>query len=40
MTRRFRRCGHTPGALTFEDPAVVDEFRAMRAGSSRMWAGC
>ncbi|MFJ4633903.1 hypothetical protein [Streptomyces sp. NPDC088847] len=25
----FRRCGHAPGALSLEDQAVVDEFRAM-----------
>nr|WP_168723230.1 hypothetical protein [Streptomyces sp. SAT1]ANO42825.1 hypothetical protein A8713_036910 [Streptomyces sp. SAT1] len=25
----FRRCGHAPGALTPEDQAVVDQFRAM-----------
>ncbi|NED17983.1 hypothetical protein G3I31_07460 [Streptomyces sp. SID9913] len=29
MIRRFRRCGHAPGALTPEDQAVVDQFRAM-----------
>ncbi|MFG3133530.1 hypothetical protein ACGFZU_38275 [Streptomyces tendae] len=29
MIRRFRRCGHDPGALTLEDQAVVDQFRAM-----------
>jgi hypothetical protein len=30
MIRRvFRRCGHTPGALTPEDQAGVDAFRAM-----------
>ncbi|MCX2927956.1 hypothetical protein [Streptomyces sp. NEAU-W12] len=29
MIRRFRRCGHGPGALTPEDQAVVDQFRAM-----------
>ncbi|WP_406500818.1 hypothetical protein OG936_38220 (plasmid) [Streptomyces sp. NBC_00846] len=27
----FRRCGHAPGALTPEDQAVVDAFRAMLA---------
>ncbi|MFJ8017426.1 hypothetical protein [Streptomyces sp. NPDC096339] len=31
MIRRFRRCGHAPGALTREDQAVVDQFRAMLA---------
>ncbi|MGW3269029.1 hypothetical protein [Streptomyces sp. NPDC001056] len=31
MIRRFRRCGHGPGALTPEDQAVVDKFRAMLA---------
>lgn len=31
MIRRFRRCGHSPGALTPEDQAVVDQFRAMLA---------
>ncbi|GLW03834.1 hypothetical protein [Streptomyces lavendulae] len=31
MIRRFRRCGHAPGALALEDQAVVDEFRAMLA---------
>ncbi|WP_331762380.1 hypothetical protein OG612_45265 (plasmid) [Streptomyces sp. NBC_01527] len=29
MKRLFRRCGHAPGALSPEDQAVVDEFRAM-----------
>ncbi|MEU7088083.1 hypothetical protein [Streptomyces achromogenes] len=29
MKRLFRRCGHAPGALTPEDQAVVDAFRAM-----------
>jgi hypothetical protein len=29
MKRRFRRCGHAPGALSPEDQAVVDQFRAM-----------
>lgn len=29
MIRRFRRCGHGPGALTPEDQAVVDQLRAM-----------
>ncbi|EST18024.1 hypothetical protein [Streptomyces roseochromogenus] len=27
----FRRCAHAPGALTLEDQAVVDQFRAMLA---------
>ncbi|CAM5661890.1 hypothetical protein [Streptomyces olivaceoviridis] len=31
MIHRFRRCGHDPGALTPEDQAVVDQFRAMLA---------
>ncbi|MGW1520750.1 hypothetical protein [Streptomyces sp. NPDC002287] len=31
MIRRFRRYGHAPGALTPEDQAVVDQFRAMLA---------
>ncbi|MBT2539742.1 hypothetical protein J7E99_03215 [Streptomyces sp. ISL-44] len=31
MIRRFRRCGHAPGALTPEDQAAVDQFRAMLA---------
>ncbi|MEU8764785.1 hypothetical protein [Streptomyces sp. NPDC048659] len=31
MIRRFRRCGHSPGALAPENQAVVDEFRAMLA---------
>ncbi|WP_048910634.1 hypothetical protein, partial [Streptomyces sp. NRRL WC-3744] len=31
MSRRFRRCGHGPGALTPEDHAVVDQFRAILA---------
>ncbi|MGW1767314.1 hypothetical protein ACWCQL_25025 [Streptomyces sp. NPDC002073] len=31
MIRRFRRCGHAPGALTLEDQAAVDQFRAMLA---------
>lgn len=31
MIRRFRRCGHAPGALTPEDQAIVDQFRAMLA---------
>ncbi|MFJ3762540.1 hypothetical protein [Streptomyces sp. NPDC090080] len=29
MIRRFRRCGHAPGALSPEDQAVVDQLRAM-----------
>lgn len=29
MIRRFRRCGHAPGALTPEDQVVVDQFRVM-----------
>ncbi|GAB1333304.1 hypothetical protein [Streptomyces sennicomposti] len=29
MIRRFRRRGHAPGALSPEDQAVVDQFRAM-----------
>ncbi|MFF7903773.1 hypothetical protein ACFZCV_34200 [Streptomyces sp. NPDC007920] len=29
MIRRFRRCGHGPGALSPEDQVVVDQFRAM-----------
>ncbi|WP_445270399.1 hypothetical protein [Streptomyces sp. DSM 41634] len=29
MIRRFLRCGHSPGALTPEDQAAVDQFRAM-----------
>ncbi|WP_331728636.1 hypothetical protein [Streptomyces anulatus] len=29
MIRRFRRCGHAPGAISPEDQAVVDQFRAM-----------
>ncbi|MFD4260730.1 hypothetical protein ACFWR9_24685 [Streptomyces sp. NPDC058534] len=28
MIRRFRRCGHAPGAISPEDQAVVDQFRA------------
>ncbi|MEU2179845.1 hypothetical protein [Streptomyces thermolilacinus] len=31
MIRRFRRCGHGPGAISPEDQAVVDQFRAMLA---------
>nr|MDT0521319.1 hypothetical protein [Streptomyces sp. DSM 41633] len=31
MIRRFRRCGHAPGALTPEDQAAVTQFRAMLA---------
>ncbi|MFE2554383.1 hypothetical protein ACFXGI_38655 [Streptomyces sp. NPDC059355] len=31
MIRRFRRCGHAPGARALDDQAVVDEFRAMLA---------
>jgi hypothetical protein len=31
MTRLFRRCGHAPGALSPEDQAVVDAFRALLA---------
>lgn len=31
MIRRFRRCGHAPEALTPEDQAVVNQFRAMLA---------
>ncbi|MFI1169100.1 hypothetical protein ACH4UM_37445 [Streptomyces sp. NPDC020801] len=31
MIRRFRLCGHGPGALTPEDQAIVDQFRAMLA---------
>ncbi|MFD8007145.1 hypothetical protein [Streptomyces mirabilis] len=29
MKRLFRRCGHAPGALSPEDQAAVDAFRAM-----------
>ncbi|WP_221355392.1 hypothetical protein [Streptomyces beigongshangae] len=29
MIRRFRRCGHALGAISPEDQAVVDQFRAM-----------
>ncbi|RCH65506.1 hypothetical protein DT019_27330 [Streptomyces sp. SDr-06] len=29
MIRRFRRCGHAPGAISPEDQVVVDQFRAM-----------
>ena len=29
IRRMFRRCGHAPGALTPEDQAAVDSFRAM-----------
>ncbi|MFB6999329.1 hypothetical protein ACFCXF_14790 [Streptomyces virginiae] len=40
MIRRFRRCGHAPGALAPQDQAVVDEFRAMLAAlrSPDPWA--
>ncbi|MFC7818707.1 hypothetical protein ACFUTR_29210 [Streptomyces sp. NPDC057367] len=31
MIRRFRRCGTAPGAISPEDQAVVDQFRAMLA---------
>lgn len=31
MIRRFRRCSHAPGALTPEDQATVDQFRALLA---------
>jgi hypothetical protein len=31
MKRLFRRCGHTPGAISPEDQAVVDAFREMLA---------
>ncbi|GCB53149.1 hypothetical protein [Streptomyces sp. NL15-2K] len=32
MKRRFfRRCGHAPGALSLEDQAAVDQFRALLA---------
>ncbi|MFD5398562.1 hypothetical protein ACFWJW_30675 [Streptomyces sp. NPDC127097] len=43
MIRMLRRCGHSPGALTFEDQAVVDAFRAMLAAlrSPEPWTpGC
>jgi hypothetical protein len=29
MKRLFRRCGHAPGAISPEDQAAVDQFRAM-----------
>lgn len=29
MKRLFRRCGHAPGALSPEDQAAVDQFRAL-----------
>ncbi|MFD3976227.1 hypothetical protein [Streptomyces cyaneofuscatus] len=29
MIRRLRRCGHTPGAISPEDQAVINQFRAM-----------
>jgi hypothetical protein len=28
MKRLFRRCGHASGALSLEDQAAVDQFRA------------
>jgi hypothetical protein len=31
MKRLFRRCGHGPGALSPEDQAAVDQFRALLA---------
>ncbi|WP_327169955.1 hypothetical protein [Streptomyces subrutilus] len=31
MIRRFRRCGHSPGIISPEGQAAVDEFRAMLA---------
>ncbi|WP_019074413.1 hypothetical protein [Streptomyces hokutonensis] len=31
MKRRFSRCGHAPGALSPEDQAAVDQFRALLA---------
>ncbi|MDX2521652.1 hypothetical protein PV355_42105 [Streptomyces stelliscabiei] len=31
MKRIFRRCGHAPGALSPEDQAAVDQFRALLA---------
>lgn len=31
MKRFFHRCGHTPGTLTPEDQAAVDEFRGLLA---------
>uniref|UniRef100_UPI002F916BEA hypothetical protein n=1 Tax=Streptomyces sp. NBC_01562 TaxID=2975879 RepID=UPI002F916BEA len=31
MKRLFRRCGHAPGALSPEDQAAVDQFRALLA---------
>ncbi|MGW4825440.1 hypothetical protein ACWEP4_42855 [Streptomyces sp. NPDC004227] len=31
MKRFFRRCSHAPGALSLEDQAVVDAFRATLA---------
>ncbi|MFC9585956.1 hypothetical protein ACFVJ8_24440 [Streptomyces yangpuensis] len=39
MIWRFRRCGHAPGALTSEEQAVVDQFRAMLAAvrSPKRW---
>ncbi|MEH0450139.1 MULTISPECIES: hypothetical protein [unclassified Streptomyces] len=31
MKRLFRGCGHAPGALSPEDQAAVDQFRALLA---------
>ncbi|MDX3528227.1 hypothetical protein P1P75_17725 [Streptomyces sp. ID05-39B] len=31
MKRLFRRCGHAPGAISPEDQAAVDQFRALLA---------
>ncbi len=31
MKRPFPRCGHTPGALSPEDQAAVNQFRALLA---------
>ncbi len=43
IRRMFRRCGHAPGALTPEEQAAVDSFRAMLTAlrNPQPWApGC
>ncbi|MFF3350873.1 hypothetical protein [Streptomyces sp. NPDC002779] len=39
MKRLFCRCGHAPGALSPEDQAAVDQFRALLAalGDLQPW---
>lgn len=40
MIRPFRRCGRAPGAISLQDQAVVDQFRAMLTGlrNPQPWA--